>query len=263
MVYHDRMSIRRPTPPAESCRYQPLSPKGIIHGPCDDCPVRDLAICRALGNHCTERLATITSPVLLNAKQVLFIEREPAACHYTIVKGVLSTSKVIGDGRRQITGFLFPGDFVGVAVDDHYSCTAQAVTSAELCRMPRQPFKGLIAEFPALMHRLLDVVSSELGAAQHHMLMLGRKNAEERLASFLLHLSRRAPRRGEVDNPVTLPMSRGDISDYLGLTLETVSRTFAALRDRGLIELRGRQRIRLTAPERLEALVDALPASAR
>ncbi len=204
----------------------------------------------------------MTSSAFLRPKQVLFVESEPAASHYTIISGVLSTSKIIGDGRRQITGFLFPGDFVGIAVRDHYSCTAQAVTSAELCRVPRDPFMGLTTQFPDLKHRLLEVVSNELGEAQYHMLMLGRKNAEERLASFLLYLSRRAPLRGEPDNPIELPMSRGDISDYLGLTLETVSRTFASLRNKRLIEFTDTRRVRLIARGQLQALVEALPDTA-
>ena len=259
MTQEKRESANRPSPP---CGQRPLRLKGITHGLCDRCAVRDLAICSALGDRCTELLATITSSAFLRPKQVLFVEREPAACHYTISHGVLSLSKFIGDGRRQIIGFLFPGDFVGVAVRNHYSCTAQAVTSAELCRMPHEPFMGLTREFPELKNRLLEMVSNELGEAQYHMLMLGRKNAEERLAAFLLYLSQRAPLRGEAGNPVEVPMSRGDISDYLGLTLETVSRTFAALRNKGLIEFTDTHRVRLTATEKLKTLVNALPNAA-
>ncbi len=114
-----------------------------------------------------------------------------------------------------------------------------------------------------MKHRLLEMVSNELGEAQNHMLMLGRKNAEERLASFLLYLSRRALFRGEPGSPVELPMPRGDISDYLGLTLETVSRTFPAVRDKGLIEFSDTHQVRLIATEKLETLVDALPDIAR
>ncbi len=263
MTHDDKLSVNRSSPPAEACSYRPLRLRSISHGLCDHCAVRDLAICRALGDRCTERFATIISSTRLRPKQVLFVESEPAVCHYTIVSGVLSISKLVGDGRRQITGFLFPGDFVGIAVRDHYSCTAQAVTSAELCRMPHEPFMSLTTEFPELKHRLLDVVSNELGEAQYHMLMLGQKNAEERVASFLLHLSRRAPLRGESTNPVELPMSRGDIGDYLGLTLETVSRTFAALRDKGLIGFTDSRWARLIAPGSLQAMVDGLPGTAR
>lgn len=262
MPHEDKVSVNRSSPPVEACNHRPLRLRSISHGLCDYCAVRDLAICHALGDRCNERLATIISSTRLRPKQVLFVESEPATCHYTIISGVLSLSKSVGDGRRQIIGFLFPGDFVGIAVHDHYSCTAQAVTSAELCRMPREPFKGLTTEFPELKHRLLEVVSDELGEAQYHMLMLGRKNAEERLASFLLHLSHRAPLRGECANPVELPMSRGDIGDYLGLTLETVSRTFAALRDKGLIGFNDTRRVRLIAPGSLQALVDVLPGAA-
>lgn len=137
------------------------------------------------------------------------------------------------DGCWQIIGFLFPEDFVGVASGGAYSCTAQAVTKAELCRFPHSSIEALAEEFPELKHRLLCTVSSELLEVQEHMLILGRQSAEERVASFLLHLSKRASRRGEPDNPVRLQMSRGEIGDYLDPSLETVSRTFAVLRDRG------------------------------
>ena len=184
-------------------------------------------------------------PVPSGSDYVVTVDGEPRpmccrgceAVAQAIVDGVVSISKSLADGRRQIVGFMFPGDFLGVAEEALYSCTAQAVTPVELCRFPRQSFEALAEECPEIEHRLLHAVSTELVEAQEHLLIIGRQTAEERLCSFLLHLNKRAPHRGWPDNPVHLPMSRGDIGDYLGLSLETVSRTFTVLRDQGLVAL--------------------------
>ncbi len=221
----------------DACRYRPLRLKGASHGLCEHCGVKQFAVCGALEPHCAARLRSLISSIHLTPKQVLFIEADPAAHHFTIVDGVISISKSLADGRRQIVGFMFPGDFLGVADEESYSCTAQAVTPVELCRFPQSSFNAVAQEFPEIEHRLLHAVSTELIEAQEHMLILGRQSAEERLCSFLIHLGKRAPHRGEQSNPVHLPMSRGDIGDYLGLSLETVSRTFTVLRDHGLIKL--------------------------
>lgn len=221
----------------DACRYRPIRLKGATHGLCEHCGVKEFAVCGELDPHCAARLRSLVSRVHLRPKQVLFIEGEPSSDHFTIVDGVVSISKSMADGRRQIVGFMFPGDFLGVAEEEDYGCTAQAVTPVELCRFPRTSFEALVEECPEIEHRLLHAISTELIEAQEHMLILGRQTAEERLCSFLLHLGRRAPHRGEPDNPVRLPMPRGDIGDYLGLSLETVSRTFTALRDQGLIKL--------------------------
>lgn len=238
------------------CCHRPIRLKGHSHGLCEACAVRNLAVCGALEPGCIGKLERLIARVHLRPKQVLFIEEDEAAHHFTIVRGVISVAKCMADGRRQIIGFLFPGDFVGVASDGVYSCTAQAVTEAELCRFSRPAFEALAGEFPELEHRLLHAVSSELLEAQEHMLILGRQSAEERVASFLLYLSGRAPRRGEPDNPVRLPMPRGDIGDYLGLSLETVSRTLAVLRDQGLVALIDAHTIQLRDKGRLQLLIE-------
>ena len=233
------------------CRFRPIRLKGASHGLCEHCGVKDFAVCGTLEPRCAARLRSLIARIHLIPKQVLFIEGDPAVHYFTLVDGVASISKSLADGRRQIIGFMYPGDFIGVSEETGYSCTAQAVTPAELCRFARPAFEALAEECPEIEHRLLHAVSTELIEAQEHMLILGRQTAEERLCSFLLHLSKRAPRRGESDNPVLLPMSRGDIGDYLGLSLETVSRTFTVLRDQGLIalvdahtvELKGRDEI--------------------
>lgn len=239
-----------------ACRFRPIRLKGVSHGLCDHCGVSQFTVCGALDPRCASRLQSLMSRLHLAPKQILFIEGDPPLHHYTLIKGVVSVSRSMADGRRQIAGFLFPGDFIGMADEDGYSCTAQAVTEVELCCFPRPPFEALAEEFPEIEHRLLHAVSTELIEAQKHMLILGCQTAEERLCSFLLHLGSRAIHRGEPDNPVHLSMSRADIGDYLGLSLETVSRTFTALRDQGLIRLVGAHTIELLDHDRICQVAD-------
>ena len=161
---------------------------------------------------------------------------------------------MLPDGRRQITGFLWPGDFFGLAFDQSYSYTAEAVDGIELCRFPRAKIEALFREFPKLEHRLLSMAGNELIAAQDHMMVLGRKTAEERIATFLILLSRRSERAGQDGNPIDLPMNRADIADHLGLTVETVSRTFTQLRKNKLIDLPDPRHVTIMDRPRLEAV---------
>ena len=158
-------------------------------------------------------------------------------------------SKLLPDGRRQVTGLLFPGDFLGLAFNESYTYSAEAVGPSTLCRFPRTDLERLLSEHPKMERRLLGMASNELATAQDQMLLLGRKTAREKLATFLLMLSARAERRGHPGNPIDVPMTRADIADYLGLTIETVSRTFTVLRKSGLIEAQGAASIFLPDPE--------------
>lgn len=169
--------------------------------------------------------------------------------------------KLLGDGRRQVTGFLFAGDFLGLIHNEAYAYSAEALAPTKLCRFPRRKLEALLDEMPNLEQRLLVMASHELAAAQDQMMLLGRKSARERVVSFILMLSnsaarRGAARRGRPGDPVLLPMSRSDIADYLGLTVETVSRTFTRLKKQGLIELLDEKRIRLAKRQALREIAD-------
>lgn len=188
----------------------------------------------------------------------LINEAENADNLFNITAGCVRLYKLLGDGRRQITGFLFPGDFLGLAVDETYGYSAEAITKVEACRFPRRRFEGLLDDIPKLERRLLGLASNELAAAQDQMLLLGRKTAQEKVASFLLTLSHRARQAGRTDNPVELPMSRSDIADYLGLTTETVSRTFTQMKRTGAIRLMEGSRVAIPDPDVLEDISNAL-----
>lgn len=205
--------------------------------PCGACPVRSLTVCAALDPEELRRLAEILQTIRVEANHTLFSEGEAADALYNVTSGTVKLYKLLPDGRRQITGFLMTGDFLGLAVNESYAYTAETVTSGSVCKFPRRKIDALMDEFPKMQRRLFSMASNELAAAQDQMLLLGRKTAKEKICSFLLMLSQRAARRGHKENPVYVPMSRADIADYLGLTTETVSRTFTQLKTAGAISL--------------------------
>lgn len=205
--------------------------------PCAACSIRHLTVCSALEAEELQQMANIVSNVEIDANQPIFDEGETANSVYNVTAGCVKIYKLLPDGRRQVTGFLFGGDFLGLANQETYAFSAEAVTPAMLCRFPRGKLEAAMERFPQLERRLLGVASHELAVAQEQMLLLGRKTAKERIASFLISLSRGAERRGQGGNPVRVPMTRADIGDYLGLTTETVSRAFTQLKGQELIAL--------------------------
>lgn len=226
--------------------------------PCAACTVRNLTVCGSLEAEELHHLAAIVSNQELHSGQVLFNESEPADHVFNVTAGTIKVYKLLADGRCQITGFLFPGDFLGLANEENYAYTAEAVNTVMLCRFPRRKLESLLVQFPHMEKRLLGMATHELAAAQEQMLLLGRKTAKERIASFLLMLSRNAARRGQKDNPISLPMTRADIGDYLGLTTETVSRTFTQLKKTGAIALHANSQVEIADPDELVAMADGL-----
>ncbi len=178
--------------------------------------------------------------------------------HNNVTSGSVKLYKLLGDGRRQITGFLFPGDFLGLALNTTYSYTAEAIEPVTACRFPREKLEKLFDEFPRLEKRMLGMAVDELAAAQDQMLLLGRKTAKEKVASFLLMLARRQEHRGEESGTIQVPMSRSDIADYLGLTIETVSRTLTQLRKEATITLKDNRHIEAVGIDMLEDLAEGL-----
>jgi CRP/FNR family transcriptional regulator, anaerobic regulatory protein len=213
------------------------------------CTVRPLAVCGALTRDQVPCLAAIARGAQLDAGEALFYEDDPATEVFTVTRGMLKLSKLLPDGRRQITGFLTPGDYLGLAFAERYVYSAEAVTPVRICRFPRSAFLGLLEQFPALEKALFGRAATELAAAQQQMLLLGCKTARERVASFLLQL---AERQGAEEGAVVdLPMTRTDIADYLGVTIETVSRTLSSLRKAGLIALPDLHHLRIVHRSRL------------
>ncbi len=226
--------------------------------PCRACPVRHLTVCAALDEAELAQMSAIVTTLELSPGDPLFDEGEPADHLFNVTAGAVKVYKLLADGRRQMTGFLFAGDFLGLALEETYAYSAAAIIHTALCRFPRRKLERLLDKYPKMEHRLLGMASHELAVAQEQMLLLGRKTAREKIASFLLMLARRATQRGQVGDPVSVPMSRNDIGDFLGLTTETVSRTFTRLKQDGSIHLLQGGKVALSDRARLEDIAEGL-----
>lgn len=202
---------------------------------CSNCDVRDRSFCNALETNDLKRLAEVAIPRHIEKGKVFIEEGMPAADFFNITVGTAKLFKTLPDGRQQITGFAGPGHFVGLAASETYAFSAQAIEKVELCRFSRPKMRGLLHDFPALEQRLLETACNELVTAQDQMLLLGRKTARERVASFVMaRLAIATVSDGAVDT-IELPMTRAEIADYLGLTIETISRTISKLKAEGRI----------------------------
>jgi CRP/FNR family transcriptional regulator, anaerobic regulatory protein len=227
-----------------------------LASPCDTCQAREYSACAPLTAQEQKPLAAIMRKLKIEPHCPIFDEADPAEYVYTITVGAVKVYKLLGDGRRQITGFLFAGDFLGLVHNEAYAYSAEALVQTRLCRFPRRRLEALLVEIPHLEQRLLAMASHELAAAQDQMVLLGRKSARERVVSFIVMLSESATRHGRQGDPVSLPMSRCDIGDYLGLTTETVSRTFTSLKKQGLIELLDDKQVRLSRMSALREIAE-------
>ncbi len=238
-----------------SAKPRPVQPPDMA-GVCAACAIRELSVCSVLSANELNRLCSIISTVNLDVGRTVIGEGEPANDLFNVVRGSVRLYKLLNDGRRQITGFLFPGDFLGIALNDTYAYSGEAMEPLQLCRFPRKKLELLLAELPRLERKLLGTTAHELAAAQDQIVLLGRKTAKERVASFLISLSDRAVKRRRPATPLDVPMSRTDIADFLGLTTETVSRTLTQLRRAKLIAIDKRSRIDVLDLGALRALVD-------
>ena len=167
-------------------------------------------------------------------------EDETADRLYKVISGTVCTYKVLSDGRRQIGGFYLPGDIFGLECAEAHTLAAETITNAKLLVIRKSVLSALASRNAALTCHLLSLTARELARVQDRVLLLSLKSAQERVVGFLLEMSKRGLSNG---NSVELPMSRQDIADYLGLTIETVSRTLWALENCGAIGISRRRRI--------------------
>ncbi len=235
-----------------------LDPHGGID-PCTTiCDVRAITVCNAIANADLARLATIAVVTEVPAGQCFIDEGEPADSFFIVTAGTAKLFKLLPDGRRQIIAFVGPGHFLALAVSDTYAFSAEAIEPVRYCRFQRAKLRALLDDFPQMEKRLLEVGSDELAAAQEQMLLLGRKTARERLASFLLMLSRQGLPCGRFRQRFKLPITHRDIADYIGLTMETVSRTLTRLQAERLIDIVSPNQMEICDPSGLEALAGGM-----
>jgi len=198
----------------------------------------------------SDGLEVLGTVVTVRAGAEIYGEGDAATAWYRVQSGVLRTCKLLSDGRRQIEDFLFPGDFFGLETRGEHSFAAEAITSAAVVRYSRPRLATAAAGNSRLAARLLDVTLEQLGKVHGRLMLLGRKTAEEKLATFLLEMLDRVPHANAID----LTMSRTDIADYLGLTIETVSRTFSTLKHEDVIALPSAQHVVILDRDTLEAM---------
>jgi CRP/FNR family transcriptional regulator len=204
---------------------------------CGACTVREHAICAPLHPDELRVLQQRVSTRRLEAHATLLEEGDAVDRVYTVLRGMLRVVNYLPDGRRQITEFLVAGDLFGLEPDGTYGGTVEAVVDTELCSIGRAGLDELGERFAALRSRLLTVSCATLRRAHELQVSLGRRSPAEKIAAFLLALADRARPLGAPTPALRLPMTRGDIADHLGLTIETVSRTFTRLRQDGIIRL--------------------------
>ena len=181
-----------------------------------------------------QRLAT---QVHFRAGKAIFSEGELANSVFGLSQGVVRLYKMLPDGRRQILAFALPGDFLGMPLADRHKFSADAIGEVALSRFSRADFAKFIQSSPNIMRLLIEFATRQLGMAQDQLLLLGNGSAEERVAVFLVSWRNRLARLSVFSDTVPLPMRRQDIADFLGLKLETVSRTLAKLEQRSVIRL--------------------------
>ena len=197
----------------------------------------------------TDPLDMIGAPMAFKRNAEIYGEYEPAEYFYKVLSGAVRTYRTLADGRRQIGAFYLPGDMFGLETGDTHGTSAEAVSDVRVLLIKRSTVVAMAARDNDIAHQLWTLTARELRRAQDHVMALVR-SAEERVAGFLLEMASRAPASNQVD----LPMSRQDIADYLGLTIETVSRTMSHLESIAAIELPSSRRVVLrnrTALKRL------------
>ena len=232
--------------------------KETIKVACSNCNLREL--CMPLGLTDTELSRVdelVTSRRSIKRGSTLFHNGEPFTSLYAVRTGFFKTSLSTEDGRDQVTGFQMAGEIIGLdgIVNEHHTCDAIALEDAEVCVMPFDRIEEISREVGALQKHVHRIMSREIVRENGVMLLLGSMRAEERLAAFLLNLVQRLQARGFSRTELILRMTREEIGSYLGMKLETVSRTFSRFADEGIIEVKQRH-IHIQDAEALKRLVN-------
>lgn len=214
---------------------------------CGDCPIRHRAVCARCESDELSRLEAIKYYRSYQAGQTVIWSGDKMDFVASVVSGIATLSQTMEDGRRQMVGLLLPSDFVGRPGRATAAYDVTATTDIVMCCFRKKPFEEMMIATPHIGQRLLEMTLDELDSAREWMLLLGRKTAREKIASLLSIIARRdvslAAKRPSGKIVFDLPLTRDEMSDYLGLTLETVSRQMSALRKDGVISLEGKRHV--------------------
>lgn len=229
---------------------------------CLSCGARHLGMCDALSDDDLSVLSRAAYRTTIPAGKLIIEEGQPAEYFYNVNSGTVRLFKSLPDGRRQITGFATAGHFIALASTNNHMVSAETIDTVQICRFSRATLHSMVDEYPALERKLLDVAIHELVLNQQQLLMLGRKTALERLATFLISWWQQQDPCSTATIPstnakLTLTLSRTDLADYLGLTIETVSRSLSVLKKDGLIEIPSIHEVILLRPQALVNIAEA------
>jgi CRP/FNR family transcriptional regulator len=222
---------------------------------CGDCPIRHRAVCARCDADELQALDAIKYYRTYEAGQPIVWSGDEMNFVGSVVSGIASLTQTMEDGRTQMVGLLLPSDFVGRPGREGAAYDVVATTDVVMCCFRKRPFEELMEQTPHIAHRLLEMTLDELDAAREWMLVLGRKTAREKIASLLSIIARRdatlTPAMGSSRTEFDLPLTREAMADYLGLTLETVSRQISALKRDGVILLEGKRHVSIPDMTRL------------
>ncbi|MDR0810100.1 MAG: Crp/Fnr family transcriptional regulator [Gemmobacter sp.] len=227
----------------------------LVHHDCGECPIRHRAVCARCDAAELSRLEQIKYYRSYPAGQTVIWSGDRMDFVASVVSGIATLTQTMEDGRRQMVGLLLPSDFVGRPGRAMAAYDVTASTDLVMCCFRRKPFEELMVSTPHVAQRLLEMTLDELDAAREWMLLLGRKTAREKIASLLAIIARRdatlnlRAAKGGID--FNLPLTREEMADYLGLTLETVSRQISALKRDGTIMLDGKRHVTVPDFDRL------------
>lgn len=238
-------------PPEAHVRHQNQTP--VL--PCATCPVRNLNLCQSLSDTQLPELLALGGRRTWRKRDLLFRAGDPITVFFKITKGVVAVSRILDDGRRQIVALRISGDCVGyLHTDGRYTFEGHALTDVEACTFHRSRFDVLAAYYPALAAATAQTLAAALTQAAHSMASIGQLRSTERVANFFAEMHALFENRFGVTSSFPLDLNRSEVADYIGLTLETVSRSIGKLRKRGLIAFGEGNAVIVLDVERLRAL---------
>lgn len=212
--------------------------RGAARLNCENCIASRISLCSHVDRNGLEMLQTLSKSITIPKGGVLSEQNNPSTHVYVVLHGTIKLYRLMEDGGRQVTGFLGPGDLLGSPkIHSTMHCTAECLTECRLCAFPTESFHQMLKEYPDLCLVLLTTAYDEVEAQHEQLGLLGRKQADQRLAAFLLTMAKRWQHAGPMETTLHLSMSRADIADYLGLTVESVSRALQRLKHLGLLDL--------------------------
>jgi CRP/FNR family transcriptional regulator, anaerobic regulatory protein len=206
---------------------------------CDPYLPRRDGICAVLDAGARAQLLQISRRKTVSAHNVIFRDGDDADQYFTVTSGIVKLVKTLADGQQHIIGLIYPPDFMGQTLNHRHTYSAEAATNVELCSYPRPAFNAFLKVHPELERQMFEMTIRELDVCRDWTLLLGRKCSYKRVAGFLLMMARRVPQAetGQDTVHIELPFTRAEMADYLGLTLETVSRQFSRLKEKRIIAM--------------------------